>query len=404
MPRLPVALAASLLMILLSASARAQSPSTLPLPDDAQTHYTAAADYSKDHSGRAVLVQIAGKIVFERYDNGWSAQRFHPLASGSKSFTGVAAMLAVQDGLLTLDELACDTLTEWKSDPLKSKITIRHLLTLSSGLDPADELLGGRGGSRLLGPGRGTKNEVQARDPKDEPTNLFAEALKVNMTGKPGEQFRYGPSHYYAFGELLQRKLAASTQPQKTVFDYYQVRIFDPLGLRFRVGKDKSGNPKLPGGVILTAREWATFGQFILQRGSWPDKEGKPQQLLKPELLELCFKPSKCNPAYGLTWWLLTDDDTAADAANGAGVLAERVKRRAQQQVTRAVTGPDGKPLTVHMAAGKGKQRLFVIPQLNMVVVRFAEDTREGFSFSDQEFLTKLLGGGRTGTSDDAKK
>jgi CubicO group peptidase (beta-lactamase class C family) len=379
------------------------------VPD--QAHCTAAADYSTQYSGRAVLVQVGGKVVFERYDNGWGAERPHPLASGSKSFTGVAAMFAVQDGLLKLDELASDTLTEWKTDPLKSKITIRHLLTLSSGLDPADDLLGGRGGGRLLGPGRGTKNEPQARDIKDEPENLFAAALEVEMTGKPGEQFKYGPSHYYAFGELLQRKLRASTLPQKTVFDYYQARIFDPLGLRFRVGRDRSGNPKLPGGVLLTAREWGTFGQFVLQRGSWTGADGKPppRELLEWEILKQCFEPSKNNPGYGLTWWLLTNDGSAevadgpADESAPPGTIRERLQRRAQQEEVRALMGADGKPITIYLAAGKGKQRMYVIPQYDMVVVRFAEDTPQGIRFSNTQFLGKLLGleqgaGGAGGT------
>lgn len=56
-----------------------------------------------------MLVQQGGQVIFERYDNNWSADAPHPLASGTKSFTGVAAMFAVQDGLLTLDELAADT-------------------------------------------------------------------------------------------------------------------------------------------------------------------------------------------------------------------------------------------------------------------------------------------------------
>jgi CubicO group peptidase (beta-lactamase class C family) len=56
-----------------------------------------------------VLVQQGRQVIFERYNNNWLADAPHPLASGIKSFTGVAAMFAVQDGLLTLDQLAADT-------------------------------------------------------------------------------------------------------------------------------------------------------------------------------------------------------------------------------------------------------------------------------------------------------
>jgi CubicO group peptidase (beta-lactamase class C family) len=118
----------------------------------ALARYTAAADYSKEKAGRAMLVMVRGKVVFERADNGWSLERPHPLASGTKSFVGVMAAAAVQDGLLSWDELACDTLIEWKSDDLKSKITARHLLSLSSGLEPNDAQLSRKGaGAGMLG-------------------------------------------------------------------------------------------------------------------------------------------------------------------------------------------------------------------------------------------------------------
>ena len=80
-----------------------------PAPTPQTPHFTRAADYSTKLVGQAVLVQQGGQVIFERYDNTWSADAPHPLASGTKSFTGVAAMFAVQDGLLTLDELAADT-------------------------------------------------------------------------------------------------------------------------------------------------------------------------------------------------------------------------------------------------------------------------------------------------------
>jgi CubicO group peptidase (beta-lactamase class C family) len=351
-----------------------------------------------------------GNVVFEKGESDWPAERMHPLASGTKSFTGVAAMFAVQDGLLTLDELASDTLTEWKSDPRKSRITIRHLLTLSSGLDPSDDLLGGRGGSRLLGPGTGRRDEPQQRDPRDEPGNLFASAVGVPAVGEPGAKFAYGPSHFYAFGELLRRKLIAANGPITNVHEYYQKKICEPLGITFRVGKDRAGNPKLPGGAVLSAREWAAFGQFVLLNGAKdaPASDHKPAsrlQLLKPDLLAECFKPSSANPAYGLTWWLLTTDNAAAAAdgpGGGAGsganrrggprqTLRDRLRERVMRDEAKGLLGPDGQPLTVYMAAGLGKQRLFILPQYDLVVVRFAESSREGLGFSNAEFLDTLL-------------
>ncbi|MBL8758517.1 MAG: serine hydrolase [Phycisphaerae bacterium] len=375
-----------------------------PSAPDFQARCVAAADYSAKHAGRVVLIMHKGRVVFERGDNGWPVDRPHPLASGTKSFTGVAAMYAVQDGLLTLDELACDTLTEWKSDPRKSRITVRQLLTLSSGLDPSDDLLGGRGGGLLLGPGIGRRGEPQSRDRKDEPGNLFASAVGVPAVGEPGSKFEYGPSHFYAFGELLRRKLEKSDLPEKTVQAYYEARVFKPLGLTFRVGKDKAGNPKLPGGAVLSAKEWGTFGQFVLQKGAWGKELGGPEadsgakpgptQLLKAELLAECFKPSKANPSYGLTWWLLADSGAGAEADGPKATgqpMRDRIRERYFKAESKGIVGPDGKPITVFMAAGLGKQRLYVLPQFDLVVVRFAESSREGLGFKNDEFLGALL-------------
>lgn len=376
--------------------ARAQSkpqngeaaPGSAASATDASARFTKAADYSAQYSGRALLIQRDGQVIFERYDNGWAAERPHPLASGTKSFTGVMAMMAVQDGLLTLDELAADTLTEWKSDPRKAKITVRHLLTLSSGLPAGDrELSGGRSGARLLGEGAAKRAErLGITDDASRPDNLNERAIALPSASEPGTRFQYGPSHFYAFSELLQRKLKKSDRAEKTTMDYLRERLLEPVGIEVaRIGRDRAGNPNLPGGMLLTAREWAKFGQFVLDDGSVKQPDGESKNLLQPNLLEQCFAPSAANPSYGLTWWLRSADPEA----DVAGLLG-RARRQARQN--QAVTGPDGKPLEVMMAAGLGKQRLYVIPQHKLVVVRFAEATSAGQRFDDRELLGRILG------------
>jgi CubicO group peptidase (beta-lactamase class C family) len=103
------------------------------IADDEAQRFRAAAEYSRSQHGVAVLVMRRGEIIFEDYAPGWS-DKPHLLASGTKSFCGVMAACAVQDGFLTLDERVADTLIEWKDDPRKSLVTIRQLLSLSSGI------------------------------------------------------------------------------------------------------------------------------------------------------------------------------------------------------------------------------------------------------------------------------
>lgn len=380
----------------------------------------AAADYSEAFAGRVVLVMKKGEVIFERAGNGWSLDKPHPLASGTKSFTGVMAMMAVQDGLLTLDELASDTITEWKSDPLKSKITVRHLLTLSSGLAPSDKVFAGGSGANILGDVAKRRAERLGTDDADrvKPKDNFKAAIDLPMNHAPGTKFEYGPSHFYAFGELLQRKLQASDLPQKTVMAYLMERVWNPLGIEVaRIGRDAAGNPNLPGGALLTAREWAEFGRFALNQGSVKQTGGEMKPLLKPDLLAECFKPSSANPTYGLTWWLRSSGGEAdtggalgapADGASDNHTrnrlrqrVTQRLRERRQGEQNQAVQGPDGQPIKVYMAAGLGKQRLYVLPQYDLVVVRFAEGAMEGQRFDDRAFLGALLGldqgGGKTG-------
>lgn len=379
-------------------------PSRAELTSHQQTLLDKAADYSASLSGRAVLVLHRGQLVFERYDDGWTANRPHMLASGSKSFVGVIAMLAVQDQLISLDELASDTLTEWKDDPKKSKITIRHLLTLTSGLAPADAAFPNRNqalGSRnpIL---RQRQERIERQDSEDRLRNLstgnwYHDAIQVPSRYEPGERFEYGPSHFYAFGELLNRKLASQSKIEAdSIETYARKRLFQPLGIKIGYwSKDKAGNVNLPGGLFLTARDWSKFGQFVLDQGKTTGPDGISQELLKSELLEECFIPSPANTNYGLTWWLdgnREEADSGMPPSRGnSRVDRANLRQQALNAEAEVRLETDGKPLRVMMAAGLGKQRLYVIPDRQLVIVRFAEPTAEGRDFQNQAFLEPIV-------------
>jgi CubicO group peptidase (beta-lactamase class C family) len=96
----------------------------------------AAAAYSAAREGVSFVVLVDRRVVFEEYANGASAASAHEHASGTKSFSGVMAAAAVKDGLLALDERVSDTLPEWRSDPRKREVTLRQLLSLTSGVNP----------------------------------------------------------------------------------------------------------------------------------------------------------------------------------------------------------------------------------------------------------------------------
>lgn len=290
----------------------------------------AAWTVAQSSRSQAVLVMLEGKIVFERYANGGRQNLPHALASGSKSFTGLLAVAAVQDGLLSsLDEKVADTLPEWKSDPIKSKVTIRQLLSLESGM---------AGGSAAL----------------DSNWVSYADAASQPIRWQPETRFHYGPYPFLTFGAVLTKKLKG-----ETVEDYLNRRLLEPLGVKALWKKTEAGEIALPGGAAMTARDWATLGQFLIQEGKW-----KGKQILPAKLLKECYRPAKANPGYGMSFWL-TPDTSAL--------------------IRRGKTTPD-----FAMAAGKGGQRLYLLPKQRLIVIRMGPVFRD--DYRDGPFLSALLG------------
>ena len=382
------------------------NPEPAPTPAPSTEAIAKAIAYSESKSGRAVLVMKDGVVIAEQYANGWSAERPHPLASGTKSFSGITAAAAVTDALITLDELVSDTITEWKADPRASRITVRELLNLTSGLEPNSELLGRQGyGIKDLGGANDLASRLKGGGREKAPENWYAAVVKVPVTAEPGRTFRYGPTHFYAWGEFLTRKLAASSRPERNYWDYMHARVLKPAGLDFpksRFALDQQGNPNLPGGAHLTAREWAQWGEFVRRGCAVRSEAGAAwTPVVDREALEQCFIGSRANPQYGLTWWLLTGADGSVANVGGSegGRLRKRLGRGEQPGLadfaagqTATIPDANGTPIKAVMAAGAGKQRLYLLPEHGLVIVRFAEMGQAGANFNDTEFLKLVLG------------
>jgi CubicO group peptidase (beta-lactamase class C family) len=301
--------------------------------------FAAAARLSAEHDGIALLVMIEGRTVFENYSNGGAADRAAELASGTKSFSGIAALCAVEDGLLTLDEKVSTTISEWRADPARRDITIRQLLTLTSGILGGESVL--RGGQ--------------------VPT--YAEAIRMKAVAAPGEHFSYGPAPFQVFGEVLQRKLAAKNE---TVRGYFDRRILHPLGIKPAFWRsDGDSQPHLPSGLRLTARDWAKFGEMVRLGG---------KGVVSSALLAESFQGTSANPAYGLAWWLPPH-----------GPVGPIVRRPAPSAAKL--------PADLVMAAGAGGQRLVVCPSLKLVAVRFApvRAPQLNNTFDDTLWLRRLV-------------
>lgn len=288
----------------------------------------AAATYSAERDGVSFLAMRDGKIVCEDYPNGAAQDDAHRLASGTKSFTGIMAAAAAQDGFLSLDEPVSATITEWLSDPRKSRITIRQLIGLTSGM-PGGEI-------------------------GNIPT--YAEAIVVPLNADPGTVFQYGPTPFQVFGEVMKRKLAKRGGDSDPL-TYLTRRVLDPIGLKpgmWRRGTD--GNPLWPAGTALTARQWSIVGEFMRLGGKWQGK-----QLVDPATLAQLTKSGPVNPSYGISWWV----EGPRRAKNSADRVTATV-----DMTDHAAELPPG----IFLAAGAGIQRLYVIPSAHLVIVRQVEN------------------------------
>lgn len=314
-----------------------------------------AYSYSKQHNGAGLLVWEKGATRFEKYAPGHGAGEPMHIYSGTKSFFGVLAVVAEQEGIIDLKERVAETLPEWRLRRFKREVTVRELLNFTSGLETGFEEIYGGG----------------------EPNKLKA-GVALPSKAKPGTTFIYGPSHLQVFGEVLRRKLA----PRGLTYEaYLESRVLTPLGIDYsKWRRDGAGNLHLSAGMHLTARQWLKFGILVAQGGTW---EGA--SLVKREQLAQCFEGTQINPAYGLTFWLNRyASNPAAEEVDVETWLAKKPLPENWHNACLSKAAPD----ELICCLGSNAQRLYVVPSRGLVVLH---QGRPG-KFRDAEFLRILFG------------
>jgi CubicO group peptidase (beta-lactamase class C family) len=301
----------------------------------------AAAEYSGRHRGVSFLAIQNGRTLLER-----NAKTPHRIFSGTKAFWDLAALVAAEDGLLDLDNRVADTITGWRNDPRKSQVTIRQLLNFDSGVEPLSHL-----------------HETQSDD-RD------ALALRAQIVAEPGSAFIYGPASLQIFHEVLKGKLHDQTPTH-----FLERRVLHRLGLgRQRYLPDRVDNPLLATGWILTAREWAKVGNAVLNNGA---------PVISRKSLEQCWRGTAANRAFSLGWW---NNRAAPDGREFD--FEQMLNAKWQNQDWHDACLCREAPSDLVACIGSEGQRLYVVPSLQLIVVRQAD----GGSFSDAHFLRLLLG------------
>jgi CubicO group peptidase (beta-lactamase class C family) len=249
----------------------------------------------------AIVIIRHGYLVREFYTFNVLVPTRFDIWSGTKSFTGTAWGLLLDDsrhgGLaggkrIDLDSSAYDHIPEGHplSDPRKERITIRHLLTMTSGI-PGEEM-------GVIGiptaTGVGPFEHALGQCP-----NRYGRWVD-KLAAEPGTHWDYSDP---AFAHLA---LAFANTTGQEMSQCLRERVFGPISIE-DLSWDVQGGSGCIGphtnahtGIHVSARELARFGYLALCGGAWGG-----EQLIAKWWMELATRPSQeLNPAYGYTWWV----------------------------------------------------------------------------------------------------
>ncbi len=272
----------------------------------------------------AYIVLHGDQLLYEAYFNGSGREALQGSFSASKAFTATLIGIALEEGFIqNLDDPITDYLPELlKRDPRFAQITIRHLVTMTSGLrwDRSDS------------------NPFSDDFLTYYSPDLRATALESEIVEAPGGAFVYNDYNPLLLGMLLERATGM------TVSRYMETRLWGPMGAErdgsWSLDSEKSGFEKMFAGLNGSAIDLTRLGWLFLNDGRNGDTQVVPQDwvaaVANPN--EAIFTDrGRYSDYYQYYWWL--------DTKNGA-----------------------------YYAEGDKCQFIYVYPRADLVLARFGTD------------------------------
>jgi CubicO group peptidase (beta-lactamase class C family) len=299
---------------------------------------------------KGIVVIKNGYIVAESYFGNVSKDSEHMSYSMAKSFTSALVGIAIDKGMLaSIDEKLCQYYEDWDcNDPedLRSKITIRHALTLTTGLKWEEDW----------------SKEWNFR------TN---DALKMGFSGQFHQYMSQRPGIYepgskaiYSTGDPMLLSRVFQEACGMTAFDFADQNLFAPLNIKdIRWDMDKDGYTSTHGGLYTSVRSYAKFGLLFLNKGKWEDKQVVSEQWVE--------KSTQTDPSvnmwnyYSYLWHVNLPVRLAP-----ANLADNLIKKKG------AVIPIKGLPADAYMAAGILGQYIIIIPSKDMIIVRVANQRK----------------------------
>ncbi|MDJ0840561.1 MAG: serine hydrolase [Acidobacteriota bacterium] len=268
-----------------------------------------------------VAVVRGDALIAEAYFGDFTAWRPHNTRSVGKSITALIAGIAVDRGLLALDSRLYDSFPQYRKQrdwqPAKDEITLVHLLGMSSGLHAFD--------NRNDSPG---SEDFYQSNRTDWAGHVLG---KVPMAFRPGSRLVYASANYLLVSEMVAQAAGATDT-------FAETNLFAPLGIsEYRWFRAPDGKPYGAGGIEMTTRDLALIGKLLLDKGMWRGRRLVSQSWIE-KMTKPRFKGELWKKEYGLGWY------------------CHSVRAK-------------GRDIGVVSAAGNGGQRIWVMPDLDAVVV-----------------------------------
>jgi CubicO group peptidase (beta-lactamase class C family) len=235
----------------------------------------------------SVIVIKNGKLLLEEYFNGAERNTTHDSRSVGKTFASAVMGIALKDGYIrSLDEPLSD-FYDLKSylnySDKKGKVTLKELLTMSSGFDGDDN----------VGNSPGNEENMYSQ------ANWVQWTLDLPMSEKhqSGDEWHYFTAGALLIGDILNKRVPGGLDK------YSDKKLFAPLGIVHHEWVYTPQNvPSTAGGIRLTPLDLAKFGQVYENSGIWNGRQVIPRSWVEASF-HTYLKTSFEGNSYGYLWW-----------------------------------------------------------------------------------------------------
>lgn len=235
----------------------------------------------------SIVVAKDGQLLLEEYFNGASRASLHNTRSVGKSFASTMAGIAIEEAYLKNVKQTLSSFYDLSQFanyvPKKDRVTLKSLLTMSSGFDGNDNDYDSPGNEEKMYP---TDDWIK-----------FALELPMDSSKQVGKSWDYFTAGAVLLGDIIDQSVPGGLEK------YTDEKLFQPLGIsNYKWSYTPQQKAHTAGGLQMNALDFAKYGQVYKNGGQWKGKQIIPAKWVK-ESLTNHFADNPNQTAYGYLFW-----------------------------------------------------------------------------------------------------